>query len=66
MNYSDMRLVSSNLVSDLGSVDSADSLSHSVVGEILHLLRCSVVVVVPSLSMITETMSVLHTEIKVL
>lgn len=58
-----LALVSSNLVCDVWPVDSADSVCHGVVCEILHLLGGGVIMIVASLSVVTEAVSMLHTKI---
>ena len=58
-----LALVSSDLVCDLWPVNSADSVGHGVVREVLHLLWCGVIVIVAPFSVVTETVGVLHTKI---
>ena len=58
-----LALVSSNLVSDLWPVNSADSVGDCVVRKVLHLLWGSVVVIVSTFPVVTEAVSVLNTKI---
>lgn len=44
-----------------GSVNAVELPCQGVVGEVLHLMGGGVIVVVTPLSMVTETVSVLHT-----
>ena len=53
-------------MSDLWPVDSADLLSDGVITMVLHFLWRRIVMVVTSLSVVAETVSVLHPKIKAL
>ena len=56
-------LVPSNHVSFLGPIDTVKTLGYVVVTQVLHLLRGDVIVVVATLSMVTEAVRVLHAEV---
>ena len=56
-------LVSSNHVSVLWPVDAVKPLCYIVIAQVFHLLRGDIVVIVATLTMVTEAVCVFHTKI---
>lgn len=59
-------LITSNSVGLFGPVDTVHKLCRHKVTQVLHHIRCGVNVVVATFSMVTETVSMLHTQIQTL
>ncbi len=59
-------LVSANAMGDSGPVYAIALFSHSVVPMVLHLRGCGVPMIVTSLPMVAETVSMLHAKVKIL
>lgn len=59
-------LITSHSVGLFGPIDAVHKLCRHKVTQVLHRIRCGVNVVVATFSMVTETVSVLYTQIQTL
>lgn len=59
-------LITSNSMGLFGPVDAVHKLCRHKVTQVLHRIRCGVDVVVATFSVVTETVSVFHTQIQTL
>lgn len=64
--YSFLFLITSNSMGLFGPVDTVHKLCRHKVTQVLHCIRCGVDVVVATFSVVTETVSVFHTQIQTL